>query len=681
MNKEYYFPAVDSLRKKHIESFDINRKKHSDMICAVYTDAQNGFEKDNRLFNLCHYLKCFADNYPVIIDQNELIVGTAYHWGGLYPLNVPAENIGHYIADYESILTLGIGGLLKKCENINADNEIKKQNQKAFISVLNSLSVYIKRYAAEALRLSKEATEQAEIQRFKRIYENCMHLSVQPAESFEQALQMVWFTHIFLQTEAITSPAISFGRIDRYLYPYYKADKDTGVLSDELTLEHIMRFYIKTCECDESQMITLGGADERENNQENELSLLFLKAQTYLNMRQPSIAVRINKNSSNEFLKAAEELTATGNGMPAYINDLSVIPGLENEGIDRISAADYGIVGCYEASPQGVYSNTVIAQLNLYDSFNDFISENTSFESFEEFISGYKSFFLNYYKNSLIPYFRGQSEHLLKERSPFSSLLFKGCLDSGYLASEYGCKYMLMGLNILGIGLLIDSFYTVKKLVFDLKAVNLKYLCEQCKANFEDEKLFEKIKTLKGSYGSNRDESNLLARDISEFIGNTIRENPFDKHFILSPALFRFIIDIYQRDYPATLNGRKKGELLSYGIAPCATPHAHQLTDILMSCSNIASELFPYGCPLQITVSDKDFSKPGIITNLVKSYFECSGFHLAVNVTNAEILENAYHTPEEYRELMIKISGYSTNYTKLSKAIQTALIERAKSGV
>ncbi len=237
-------------------------------------------------------------------------------------------------------------------------------------------------------------------------------------------------------------------------------------------------------------------------------------------------------------------------------------------------------------------------------------------------------------------------------------------------------KYIL-GINILGIGVLIDSLYTIKKLVFDENYTTIENLKKQAEKDFEDISLYEKITELKNHYGSDSPESNRLAKDITEFIGDVIHRYSVGDAVISSPALFRFTIDIRDRDFHGTINGRKKGELLSYGIMPCETPHKDFLTSILMSCANISAKYFPDGCPVMISLNQKDIQTEGVLPSLIKAFFESGGFHLAVNTIDAKLLEKAKQSPKEYADILVKISGYSAKFTTLNEKIQEAVIERA----
>ena len=188
----------------------------------------------------------------------------------------------------------------------------------------------------------------------------------------------------------------------------------------------------------------------------------------------------------------------------------------------------------------------------------------------------------------------------------------------------------------MGIGVLIDSIFIIKKLVFDEKCASIQQLKMQAEKDFEDASLYNKILNLKEHYGTNSDESNHIAKDISEFIGKVITKHPIDNNVVSLPGLFAFTQDIWHRNYNGTINGRKKGELLSYGIMPCATPHNDSLTEILLSCANISTQYFPDGCPVMISLNKKDIENNNALLSLIKTFFEVGGFHIAINTVDAK---------------------------------------------
>ncbi|MBQ2967250.1 MAG: hypothetical protein IJE10_03900 [Clostridia bacterium] len=642
---------LDFLKNQHLCMFDQKRMLHKELVCNLYKEyiSDKEIDKENKWSLYSNFYLYFAKSFPAEIYEKECIVGTNWHWRwqSNIPNTVTPRNAGHFIADFQDFLKKGIKGKLKEVCTSTDKRSIK--------TTLNAFAEYIKSYAKIA-RQSAESSQCDDKERLLTIASDCEYISENPPVSFRQALQFVWFIQCFLETEA-GSAAISFGRMDSYLHSYYKRDIENSILTPEEAKELIMAFYIKVSEGDESTMLTVGG------NIENELTALFIEAQTQIYMRQPSIALRVSKTTSTDIIDKATELVLKGGGMPAYFNDAVIIEGLKMLGVDDETATNYGIVGCYEATPQGVFSNTVATAFNLYDSFNKFLEEKSIYSSFKDFLDSFKNYFTDYYANTLLPKFKNTANYDMNRVSPFASCV---------LNRE---KY-LFGINILGIGILIDSLYTIKKLVFDEDYTTIHYLIEQAEKNFEDDSLYNRIVGLENHYGSNSDESNLLTKDISEFIGNVIQKHPLGDNIVSLPALFWFTADIWQRDYCGTINGRKKGELLSYGIMPCATPHTDTLTEVLLSCANVAVQYFPNGCPVMISLNKKEVEKENILATLIKTFFKAGGYHIAINTVNSHLLKKAKENPSEHKELLVKISGYSTQFTRLDETIQDAVIER-----
>lgn len=641
------------LKKQHLSMFASKRNAHKEQAATLYREFLSGkkVENEDKWQMFSEFYLYFAQHFPAEIYAQELLVGTNWHWKWQTCLKdmITPRNSGHYIADFADFLQKGIRG---KIEEAN-----QSAHKTAVITSLTAFSTYIRQYA-DAANAACASAQEADRARLSRIAQDCAWLAENPPTSFRQALQFVWFIQCFLETEA-GAAAISFGRADVYLYPYYQKDMENGTLTPQEAKKLIMCFYIKISEGDESTMLTVGG------DVENELTSLFIEAQTQIKMRQPSIALRISKTTSSAVWDKATQLVLNGSGMPAYFNDDVIMAGLKMLGADDARAADYGIVGCYEAAPQGAYTNTVAGSFNLYDSFQAYLETAAEDASFDDFLKAYKRFFEEHYQNTLLPRFKATADYNKSLVSPFASCV----LD---------CGKFLFGIDILGIGLLIDSLYTIKKLVFEQRAVTISELMAQAEKDFEDIHLYSKILALTDHYGSNSEESNRLAREITEFMGQVIRRHPIDDDVISSPALFLFTGDIYQRDYHGTVNGRKKGELLSYGVMPCATPHKDSLTSILMSCAHIAAEYFPDGCPAMVSMNERDIRKDGVLEAIIKTFFEAGGYHLAVNTVNANLLEEARKHPEEHADILVKISGYSTQFTTLGENIQNAVIERAQ---
>lgn len=607
------------------------------------------------IFRKAHFLHHFAKDIPTVVDKEELIIGSMRFWQA----RNCRRNKGHIIVDYRMILREGIAGIRNKIAGLSTQEAV------AFDGAMEAFSLFIKRYskAAEDLNMYTVA-------------ENCRQLTEAAPKTFYQALQLVWFVHLFLHAEG-EAPAVSFGRFDDYMYPFYKKDIENGIITYEQAKELLMCFWLKTCEGDESQNLTLGG------NIENELSLLCLEVASELKVQQPSVSVRISDTTSDKFWCKVTELIKSKTGMPAIFNDSIVIKALENAKVEKEDAQNYAIVGCYEANSDGnTFGTTAYAgRFYLHDVLLDFLYSDKIYTEFSELYCDFKRFFAEKYNGDILNTFCNDWKRIREDCvSPFQSACMSDCLKSGIPAEWGGCKYTMAGINILGIGTLVDSLYTIKKIVFERKECSYGDFINQVKNNFPDKTLSQKCKNLKGKYGTDTTETNCLAKELSEFIADLVDNGKIYDGVTPYAGLFVFLNDVYSDTYPSTPDGRLSGERISYGIGASDFCVDKTVTSVLNSASHIANERFADGNPLMFSISEKDVAgEKGdmLLKALIKGYFEKGGFHLQINVTDAKTLKKAKENPQDYSDLIVRISGYSEYFTKLNDAVQTALIERS----
>ena len=622
-----------------------------------YAESEGNTEIHRKAKFLCD----FAANIPIVLDGRELICGSMRFWHGRVRGH---GNMGHIIVDYEMLINDGLPVIRERI------NKVSTEDAQAFAKALDAFELFIKRYADEAEKcyLSDGNTD------MHRVAKNCRQLLKGSPESFEQALQLVWFTHLFLHAEAC-APAVSFGRFDKYLYPFYKNDLLRGVSEAELK-EVLACFWLKTCEGDESQNLTLGGGEE------NELTFACLDVTAELKVWQPSVSVRINENTTDSLWKTVTSLMKAGIGMPALFNDKVIIKALRGLGLSEEDAENYGIVGCYEANPSGNTFGTTAAggSFRLHDILLEFLFNGESYSDFDSFYSAFLAFFKNKYNTDIMDNFRARWEWIKRDCvSPFQGICFGDCLKSGLAAEHGGCKNTMFGINILGIGTLTDSIYCIKKIVFDEKYCTYDYLVTQVKDNFTDEKLFLRLRGCEGKFGTDSEETNALARELSIFIADLVDGGKIADGVIPYAGLFIFLADVNSANYPATPDGRRAGERLSYGIAASDIAKGKTLTSVLNSSANIANDRFADGNPLMIRINRGEVDGENgdmILRSLISSYFENGGFHIQCNIVDAETLKDAQKNPDEYSDLTVRISGYSARFTTLSEAVQNALIER-----
>ena len=618
-----------------------------------YYKKSSGREIDRK----ADMLTAFANEIPVVLDPCEPIVGSMR-----FSRKFENLNKGHVAVDYASLLEGGIPMLYERLSRLSTPDS------SAFRKALDAFVILIGRYESRAR--AEGMTEVAE---------SLAPLKSRAPKSFREAIQLLWMAHLFLHAEG-SAAGFSFGRFDKYAYPFYERDITSGILTREGAKELLSAFYLKCCEADESQALTVGG------DIENELTFLVLEVCRELSVKQPSVCVRTSEKSSDALWHSAIKAVKAGSGNPALFNDAVFIKGLEGLGIEKCDSQNYALIGCYEANPDGcTYGVTSSAVFfYLHDILTEFIELKPDFDDFSKLYFAFLDFFKRKYDTDVLSYAR-EDRWISRVRgecpSPFESLLLGGCLDSGVCAEHGGAKYTLAGVNMLGFGTLVDSLYAIKKLVFDEKRYTLSYYLENVRGNFPDTELLAAARGLKGKYGTADPETDALARELAEFLHKTVSEGSIYDGVTPNPGLFVFLHDIDSESYPATPDGRQRGERVSYGIAPSEIAKGKSLTSLLRSASAIPQRLFPNGTPILLSLDKRDVkgeSGEERLIALIKGYFRLGGSTLQINLQNRDTLVDAREHPERYPDLLVRISGFSDRFTRQREDIKDALIDRAE---
>jgi len=611
------------------------------------------------------FLTRLAGELPTPVNTAERILGSMRFWHNRSAGARSFGNLGHIVVDYGFVLRLGLGALQERILlRDTIDAAASAQSVKA-------LSRLILRYADAADALARETKTES----LAHSAAVCRRIAEKPPCSFQEAVQLVWFIHLFLHAEGMAA-AVSFGRLDMILYPYYAADLKKGTLTRAEAKELLACLWLKTCEGDESQNLILGGPGE------NELSLLCLEVTRELCVHQPSISVRIGEETSDAFMHEVAALIRAGLGMPAMFNDRVVCKALTALGIPGEEARDYSIVGCYEANPPQSLGLTVAGGMNLHEILLEWIPQGKC-DDFDGCVESFKAFFTRRYQEKLLPEYKAHWTRIQDQcASPFESACIPACVESGLAAEHKGAKHTMFGVNILGLGTLTDSLYAIRKIVYE-GGMDYDSFTEQVAAGFPDRSLSERCKKLPGKYGTDTPETNALARELSEHIARTVIRSRFDPDVIVYPGFFRFTADIYaeRNAWPATPDGRLAGEKLSYGVSASDYAVGKSATSILCSASHASNDLCACGNPVMLCLAPEATageSGEQVLLSLIRGFFDRGGFHLQINVADADTLRAAQKTPEAYRDLMIRISGYSARFVTLDRTMQDALIARAK---
>ena len=425
------------------------------------------------------------------------------------PGNYFYNGVGHVTVKYEEVLAIGYKGIidkaraeLEKCKVGDGNYAKKSHFLNAVIVSCQAVIEYAERYAELASQMAAECTDPVRKQELLQISENCSRVPANGATSFYEACQSFWFVQQLLQVES-SGHSISPGRFDQYMYPYYKADIDKGIITREAAQELLDCIWVKLNDLNKVrdaasaegfagyslfQNLIVGGQDKYGNDVTNDLSVMCILASMHVHLPMPSLSIRVWNGSPHELLIKAAELTRTGIGLPAYYNDEVIIPALQNRGLTLEDAREYNIIGCVEPQKAGktdgwhdaaffnmcrplelVFSNG----MDKGELIGIQTGDVTKMTTFEEFFDAYKK--QMEYCISLMVNADNAIDVAHSERVPlpYESCMVDDCLSRGLSVQEGGAVYNFTGPQGFGIANMADSLYAIRKLVYEDKKVSM----------------------------------------------------------------------------------------------------------------------------------------------------------------------------------------------------------------
>ena len=425
------------------------------------------------------------------------------------PGNYFYNGVGHVTVKYEEVLAIGYKGIidkaraeLEKCQVGDGNYAKKSHFLNAVIVSCQAVIEYAERYAELASQMAAECTDPVRKQELLQISENCSRVPANGATSFYEACQSFWFVQQLLQVES-SGHSISPGRFDQYMYPYYKADIDKGIITREAAQELLDCIWVKLNDLNKVrdaasaegfagyslfQNLIVGGQDKDGNDVTNDLSVMCILASMHVHLPMPSLSIRVWNGSPHELLIKAAELTRTGIGLPAYYNDEVIIPALQNRGLTLEDAREYNIIGCVEPQKAGktdgwhdaaffnmcrplelVFSNG----MDKGELVGIQTGDVTKMTTFEEFFDAYKK--QMEYCISLMVNADNAIDVAHSERVPlpYESCMVDDCLSRGLSVQEGGAVYNFTGPQGFGIANMADSLYAIRKLVYEDKKVSM----------------------------------------------------------------------------------------------------------------------------------------------------------------------------------------------------------------
>ena len=648
------------------------------------------------------------DSVKVVVDTG--IVDNDSKW---------RQSVGEITPDYVDVLfKKGFGGIIKEAKenisrlSISSSEDLKKKDfYNSIILTSEGIISFAKRYSKKAEELAiveKDVKRKTELLNIGRI---CKVVPENPPETFHEAIQFIWFTQIggIISENPL---ALNVGRFDQFMYPYYKADIENNIMTKKEIQELIEAYWIKLSEWvwtisantaeffagyNQFQNLTIGGKTREGKDATNDLSYMCLKATERVKTHQPGLSVRIHQDCPSEFLEAVTHLVSKGTGFPAIHSDSAGYQMLINAGYEPEDARDWNNCGCVVPHFRKTGEWTSAVNINftaaLEFALNQGVSRITNekigldekdpktFITYEEVEKAFYKQFDNLIQHSITASLLAQKLHKEMVPRPFLSSCIEECMIQGKDLVDAGAKYNL-GPVLTGIGLAVtaNSLAVIKKLVFEDKLVTMEELIHALDANWEGYEELRKYAKEVAKYGNDID----FVDDIAIKMANhyyreghkykDINGNNFNTAFM---GISNYLPT--GKVVGASPCGRKAKEPLSEGVSPFAGSDTSTPLSAMRSAAKINQDVHSGGTLLNLRLNEDLVSTKRGQSNLgamIQTFFALGAFHVQFNTIYTETLLKAQEKPEDYKDLLVRVAGYSTQFVNLSRGMQDAIIAR-----
>lgn len=590
----------------------------------------------------------------------------------------------------------------------------KMEELKAMDICCDAVIILGERYHEMAVEKAAAETNPKRKSELEQIAKNLEVVPAHKPQTFWQAIQLYWFTHLAVTTELNPWDAFSPGRLDQHLNPYYEADVEAGILDDEHALELLECLWVKfynqpapvkvgitlkeSATYTDFANINTGGVTPEGKNGVNNVSYLILDCMDEMKLVQPNSNVTISKKTPQKFLKRACEISRKGWGQPAFYNTEAQITELINAGKSLEDARRGGSSGCVETGAWGNeayiltgYMNIPkIFQLTLFNGFDEYSGKQLGlqlgyakdFKTFDELWTAFKKQLKHFVDIKI----RGNNviERLYAEEmpAPCLSVVTNDCISNAKDYNAGGARYNTNYIQGVGIGTVTDCVASVKYNVFDEKNFTMEELIDAMEHDFEGyDYIYSLVHDKTPKYGNDDDYADELMREIFDLYHDTIVGRPNMKGGKYGIDMLPTTCHVYFGDVIlATPNGRKAHKPVSEGISPEKSADTNGPTAVIKSCAKM-DHLATAGTLLNQKFTPNVVAGEAGLNNmasLVRSYFAMDGHHIQFNVVDRQTLIEAQKHPEDHKDLIVRVAGYSDFFRNLDKPLQDEIIERTE---
>ena len=631
-----------------------------------------------------------------------------------------------WVPDYEKILKRGFNGIKKEAEEklaaLDVDSPIDQVEKRPYLEaiciVCDAIVLWAHRHAEAARKAAETETNPVRKQELLLMAANADHVPAEPARNFYEAVQSQWFTQMFSRIEQKTGTTVSNGRMDQYFYPYYKQDVEAGILTDEKAMELLECMWVGMAEFIDMyispaggafnegyahwEAVTVGGQTPDGEDATNDLTYIFLQSKREFPLHYPDLAARVHSRSPERYLWEVAETIKFGSGFPKLCNDEEVVPLYVSKGATFEQALDYAVSGCTECrmpnkdtyTSGGAYTNFAAAiEMTLYNGkmkkYGDVqlgpkTGDPRTFKTWDEFWNAYVAQHHNLLRATFIQQYiviQTRARHFAAPMlSAMHDLCMKYCRDLHSPHIPEGVEFGYF--EFMGLGTVIDSLSAVKKLVYEDKKLTMNQLLEALEHNFEGYEDIQHLLKSAPCYGNDDPYADAIGKELDRMsvayaakyskdlgINNDCRYVPFTSHVPFGKVV------------SATPNGRVAWFPLSDGSSPSHGADVNGPTAILLSNHNTknyglrarAARLINVKFTPKCVEGDAGTEK---LMHFIRTWCDLKLWHIQFNVINADTLRKAQKDPQKYRNLIVRIAGYSAYFVDLTPDLQNDLIAR-----
>jgi len=630
------------------------------------------------------------------------------------------DGIGHHILDYSRFLSEGVksirADLVKRIQNPKLTEAGAYQKWvfwRALVILCDAVVAYATRYAEEAKRLAAQEPDETRQKELEAIAGICEWVPANPARTFHEALQVVWFVTALAHISQ-NGAGVSVGRLDQFLYPFYRNDIDQGRISQSQAQELLECLWAKFDEINKMRptrtvksasgyltdiAITLGGQDSMGGVADNELTYMCLEAHRRLRLRAPQVALRVHNETGDDLLIKAIEVQKAAGGAPELLSDNTYIPAMLQLGLPIGEARDYSVIGCSEPAVAGTRiflrspSLTLPSALEL--ALNQGVHPRTgeqvgvctadplTFASFDQVLHAFEQQVRHLVSLGVTASHIADSVLVENLPHPFLSLVTPDCIERGLDVTAGGARYDWTGFMLYGLANAGDSLAAIKRLVFDESRIAMAELMEALAHNFEGREKLRQMLLHAPKYGNDDDYVDALTRHVVEVCYAEVAKYRNARGNRFTTMIMTLSANVSAGEHiGATPDGRKAGQPLADGMSPTQGTCVRGITASLRSAGKMDLVNAGGGVVLNEKVApallntDKDIRA---FVHLNRAFLnELGGMHVQYNVISSHALREAQKHPEQYRDLMVRVVGYSAYFTELSKQVQDDIISRSE---